>query len=115
MKVNGKNVSMVRGDSESVTVFCRERNEDGTYNQIPFVTGDTIYLTVKARATDTTPVFQKTITEFTDGKAIVDIEPSDTKDLTPTDYVYDVQWTKADNTVKTIIPKSKFTIEIDVT
>ena len=111
MKVDGNNITMTRGDSETISIFCR--NEDLTL--APFVTGDIIYFTVKANMHEEIITLQKIITIFTDGKAIVVIAPLDTKELAFRSYVYDVQLTKADGTVSTIIPPSKFIIGGEVT
>ena len=106
MKVDGNNITMTRGDSETISIFCR--NEDLTI--VPLVTGDKIYFTVKTNVHEVIIILQKIITIFTDGKAIVIIAPLDTKELKFKSYVYDVQLTKADGTVSTIIPPSKFII-----
>lgn len=111
MKVSGKNMTMTRGDSEVIVIECSL--EDGT--AMPFLEGDTVYFTVKETIRDEEKVLQKVITEFTDGKAIINIEPEDTKSLLFKTYVYDVQLTTAEGTVRTIIPPSKFTIGGEVT
>jgi len=43
MEINETNISMIRGDSETITVYC----EDNNGAKVNFETGDTIYLTVK--------------------------------------------------------------------
>ena len=112
LKVQGQNISMIRGDNESITVFCC--NSDG--NPIPFQNGDTVYLTVKSTTCTDKKLFQKVITQFTpDGKAVIAIDPEDTKALAFQTYVYDVQWTKSDGTVTTIIPPSGFIVGGEVT
>jgi len=111
MKVDGKNMSMIRGDSESITVSCSDTNG----NIIPLISGDKIYFTVKEDEYRTEKIFQKIITEFTDGKAIINILPTDTKDLKFKTYKYDVQLNRGDGYVKTIIPVSNFTILSEVT
>jgi len=112
MKVNGTNISMIRGDSESFTVSCVDA--DGM--DLPFQVGDIIYFTVKENTKTATKILQKTIDSFTDGKAIIPILPTDTKELKYATYVYDVQWTKDNgNTVITIVPPSKFVIGDEVT
>lgn len=111
MKVSGKNMTMTRGDSEVITIECFL--EDGT--KMPFLEGDIVYFTVKETIHDEEKVLQKIITEFTDGKAIINIEPEDTKSLLFKTYVYDVQLTRAEGTVTTVIPPSNFTIGGEVT
>lgn len=111
MKVNGTNVSMIRGDSETITVSCM--NEDGS--DLLFVEGDTIYFTIKENTKTAEKLVQKVITEFNDGKAIIEIIPSDTKPLKYQTYVYDVEWITTSGTVTTIVPPSKFVIADEVT
>lgn len=111
MKIVGKNMSMTRGDSETITVSCLDING----LPLSLVDGDIIFFTVKDNANTTTKILQKKVTSFTDGKAIVEITPSDTKLLKYKEYLYDVQLTRANGTVSTIITPSKFTITEEVT
>ena len=113
MKVNGTNISMIRGDSESFMVSCVD--SDGI--DLPFQVGDIIYFTVKQNTKTETIILQKTIEEFTaDGKALIPIAPSDTKNLKYGTYVYDVQWTRDNGAVvTTIVSPSKFVIGDEVT
>lgn len=129
MKIQGTNISMIRGDSESINVYC----EDAKGNSMPFVEGDMVYFTVKKSTNTEEKTLQKIITEFADnvtitkmvngvpttkiinGVAILDILPQDTKQLKVSGYYYDIQVNKANGTVKTIIPPSKIIIEAEVT
>ena len=112
MQISNTNISMIRGDSESITVAM----QDSTGAAVPLVDGDTIYFTVKADTHTDAKIMQKIVTSFTDGKAIITIVPADTKDLpAPLECVYDLQLSKADGSVITIIRPSKFTIEGEVT
>jgi hypothetical protein len=111
MKVSGKNISMTRGDSEAISLSCTDSSKVG----IPLVTGDTIYFTVKVSASDEAKAFQKVVTAFDAGIAYIDIMPNDTKSMCFGSYVYDVQLTKANGTVTTIIPPSRFTLLEEVT
>jgi hypothetical protein len=111
MTITGTNISMVRGDTEALTV--RLLDEEAV--QVDFESGDTVYFTMREALGDTTTIIQKIITGFTDGEAVVEIEPSDTNDLFFRTYVYDIQWTRADGQVKTIVPASDFEILAEVT
>ena len=104
MTVNGTKLAMVRGDSESITVQC----------SVPFASGDAVYFTVRQTVEDPI-VLQKIITEFDTGKAIIVINPSDTEPLDFDDYVYDIQLTRADGTVTTLIEPDRFRIKEEVT
>ena len=111
MKVNGTDLAMIRGDSESITLSLK----DGAA-VIPFVTGDTVYFTVKGSPIVDEIALQKIVTEFNeDGNCIIEIAPNDTKDLEFRSYVYDIQLNRLDGTVTTIVPCSKFAILQEVT
>lgn len=112
MKVQGTDLSMIRGDSETITVSCADINDQ----PLPFQVGDIVYFTVKERAIDVEKILQKIVTVFeTDGTAIVDIDPIDTTNLKFKTYIYDIQWVKEDGTVTTIVRPSKFTLLEEVT
>lgn len=111
MIINGTELRMTRGDTESIDVYCI--NESSAL--IPLVDGDAVYFTVKASVDDEDVIIQKIVSSFTEGKASITIEPEDTNELSYGNYVYDVQITKADGTVKTIIAPSEFVIGPEVT
>lgn len=96
---------MTRGDSESILVSCPQN---------PFSEGDIITFTVRKSALSP-KVIEKNVTDFTeDGKALIGITPADTAGLLFDSYLYDIQWTKADGTVTTIIKPASFGIEKEV-
>ena len=111
MRIVDNDISMTRGDSETITVSCTDI--DGL--NLPMVTGDTIYFTIKENTRTTTKILQKVVTSFTDGKAIITLLPTDTKTLQYKQYFYDIQLTRADGTITTIIRPNKFTITEEVT
>ena len=112
MVVNGYDISIIRGDSESLTVRCY----DAAGQPLPFVEDEIVYFTVKLRYTDTEYVLQKVITEFDEGAAIIEISPEDTKGLYfSKDYYYDIQLTRADGSVTTIVPCSIFRLGVEIT
>lgn len=102
---------IVRGDSDIITISME--NELGV--QIPFSSGDTVRFTVKSNDSTETKILQKSVTSFSSGKAIVNILPTDTSSLSYGVYYYDVQWTRADGYKKTIVPKSTFIIQPEIT
>lgn len=112
MEVAGTDVTMIRGDSESMLVSMKKKK---TKEKVPFIEGDTVYLTIRDQLTSKDQIFQQIITEFDEGNAFFVFNPADTNDLRPKDYIYDVQLTAADGTVTTVIKPSTFTIEGDVT
>lgn len=110
MTISGTDITMIRGDTETLTVTCQL--EDGTAR--PFEAGDTVILTVGWPVGR--EVLQKTVTAFTeDGAAVITLSHADTNELQAGIYRYDVQLTAGDGTVKTIIPPSRFVLEGDVT
>jgi len=111
-------IELTRGDSASIIVVLTDAEGD----QIPFVDGQTVTLSVKKKSTDTTYELQKEITTFTLGKAVIALVPADTQDLTVCTYYYDVQWYKSATEVYTVLPAStdvttlpKFIIGADIT
>lgn len=111
MKIQGTNISMIRGDSEAIKVSCRD--ESGA--DIPLVEGDIVYFTIKRSTSTEEKTLQKIVTEFTDGVALINIFPKDTRELKTGIYYYDIQLNRANGQVKTIIPPSIFTINAEVT
>lgn len=112
MKRVGTKMTMVRGDTERFTVSRRNKE---TKVLLPFETGDTVYFTVKKISTDTTPQFQIVVSEFVDGKAPITILPEHTKEMAYRDYRYDIQVTKANGDVNTIVWADTFTIAEEIT
>jgi len=112
MRINGTDIFMTRGDSETFHVLLYDQIDE---IERPFIEGDTVYMTVKTSTQTAHKIFQKVITQFEDGQAVIHIEPVDTQGLKYHDYVYDVQMVKEDGSVTTIITPSRFVIEEEVT
>ena len=111
MRITGTNISMIRRDSETLLVSM----EDHEGQEKDFLLGDTVYFTVKENISTDKKIMQKTIINFIEGKALIEILPFDTNELRIKDYIYDIQLTKEDGSVTTIITPSKFSILGDVT
>ncbi len=112
MEIRRNKMSMTRGDSESFTIRLRDKESK---DYILFETGDTVYFTVKDNEEETDIVLQRIVTVFDEGKAVIEIDPEDTKDLEFGDYVYDVQLTDKNGKVTTIIKPNEFILEGEVT
>ena len=110
MQVDGNTITMINGDSEYMIVSFFDA--DGEL--LPLVTGDTVYLTLKKNDTDEEPTLQKEITTFIDGKAYIELLPEDTIDLRG-GYSYDIQITKADGQVITVVKPSQLIFERGIT
>lgn len=106
MTVIGTSIIMTRGDTESITVSIKNG---------AFAYGDTVELTVRRGPNSATKLIHKVVTEFTDGKAIIPIYPADTGSMQFGRYVYDVQLTRAEGTVCTIVKPSGFEVTAEVT
>jgi len=111
MIIDGTNIKMTRGDTEEISLSCK----DVAGIKIDFVNGDIVRLTVKKDINNSTRLIQKEISTFVDGNAIIIIEPNDTKDLRFGKYKYDIQYNRVNGTVKTIIKPSIFEVEGEVT
>lgn len=111
MKIQGNNIEMIRGDTETIRLSLFNK-EDA---KVPLDEGDLVYFTVKESTNTESILLQKIITDFVDGTVIINIQPEDTKDLRFRDYVYDIQLNRVNGDVKTVIPPSKFTIGSEVT
>ncbi len=111
MKIQGYNISMIRGDTETIKVSCKNDKGIG----VPFECGDILYFTVKQFVDTERKEMQKVITEFSEGIAYINITPDDTKSMGFGNHYYDIQLNRANGTVKTIIPPSRFTINAEVT
>lgn len=104
MQVNGTNLFMTRGDSESISV---------TFSGHEMQDGDFLEMTVRQRPNSPVVLYKK-VTDFSGNKAIITIMPEETRELSVGDYVYDMQLTFG-GSVKTIVKPSKFTIGEEVT
>lgn len=111
MSYRDTEISMVRGDSETITLTIKQ--SDG--EDYPLENGDIIYFTVKQHANTSVKLLQKKITTFEGSQVIIDIEPTDTKTLRFDRYVYDIQLTRKNGDVHTIVPYSRFIVTEEVT
>lgn len=111
MKIQGHSMKMTRGDTEALTVTLT--SENGV--NIPLVEEDLVIFTVKETPTSITNAIQIIVNTFENGKAIISILPEHTSNLRFGDYRYDIELRRADKTVRTIIPDSKFTIGAEIT
>lgn len=70
------------------------------------VDGSTLYFTL--RKTKNGPIIlQKNATEFDEGKGIISIESSDTENLEPGNYIYDLVVVRDDGTRDSLIPGNR--------
>lgn len=101
---DNKHLKMVRGDSANISIV-----------DLALQPGDTIRLTVKEHANSPEVKFQKVVTNFDpQGNGVIRITPDDTKGLDFRTYVYDIELTRADGSVSTVVKKHEFKIEEEV-
>ena len=112
-----KRLSLTRGDSHTYTLTMLK--SDGT----PYcIKNWVVFFTLKTnwQRPDSEASLQKIVTAFSDstsgttGVATITLDPTDTVDLEPGEYDYDIAVRTADNATYTIM-KGKFDIEYDVT
>lgn len=104
--VNGKKVTMTKGDTAILSIDIL----DGAATYTP-QEGDTIRFALKKDYSDGEPLILKNIPIST---MELRIDPEDTKPLDAGQklghYVYDIEITKADGTVNTVIPRGQWII-----
>lgn len=105
MTVSGTNLSMVRGDTETIRVSVAGYD---------LVAGDKVEFTVREDASSPV-VIHKAVTDFMDNAALIYIENEDTAKLPFGDYYYDIQLTHGGGRISTVVKKSKFKLEEEIT
>lgn len=103
-------ISLTRGDTAYLTVPIHHSITGAEYVLDP---NDTLTLTCKrsARTSEVTIIFQKTLK----GSNMFHIKPEDTADCDFRTYKYDVQLTKANGDVCTVIEPTNFKVTSEVT
>lgn len=104
---SNNNIKLTRGDSASIGVDLT--NPDGSAYELQ--SGDILMFTVKYNCITEDIIIQKDISS----NATINILPSDTNGLLYGNYYYDVQLTKANGDVNTVIPPRDFIIDKEVT
>ena len=104
-RVVNNNISIIRGDSATITLSITDSNGD------PYTILPTDVVTMMVRQTPTSDVvMSKTFTDAT-----LSIAPADTSSLPCGNYVYDVQLVHQDGWTDTIIPVHQFIVLPEVT
>ena len=94
-KINGTEIKLVRGDS----FFCEVTMKIGSSTYEPS-SGDVVRFAMKKDYKNATVLIEKVIPNNT---LLLHLEPDDTKQLPFSDYVYDIELTKANGDVDTFI------------
>ncbi len=111
-------VTIIRGSSKTLVLTVKDK--DG---EIVNLTGSTIYMTVRFKATDEECLFQKISTDDlqieipnpTDGTANIFINPGDTAGKRITRYVYDILVILSSGTRHVVVGPAVFEIKAGVT
>lgn len=106
MKLQNYHISIVRGDSGTLTVRCKGPGGEAR----PFSEGECVRLAVKADARQREALLQKAETDFPEGAAVFSFAPEDTRALPFGNYRYDVRLTDREGNVFTIVPAGDFTV-----
>lgn len=102
--VKNNNIKITRGDSAQMKLTIRENS-----NRIYDYSNDLVEFTVKKTTKTSAVIFKKTITT-----PLIDIEPSDTENLSYGIYKYDVQVITPDGKVYTVIGPCDFEVSDEV-
>lgn len=112
-----RKLSLVRGDSQDYTITIK--NSSG----VPYCLKNwKIYFTLKTNydLPDSQASLQKTVTTFADttsgtsGVAVISLDPTDTVNLEPGEYDFDIQAVTSENKNYTLM-RGKYQVEYDVT
>lgn len=98
-------IALYRGDTHAINVAVQTRNPSTGALTETDLTGATLTLTVRRRATDSTALIQKTFapdSPETAGTAIVTLDPADTSALAAGSYEYDIQVNASGGRVYTV-------------
>lgn len=107
LQITSNEVFLTRGDSADLQVIIYDL-EGNVYE---LQTGDTLTFTMKYNCITEDIIIQKDITSG----STIHIHPEDTNGLNYGTYWFDVQLTKADTKVYTVIDPHKFNITKEVT
>jgi hypothetical protein len=115
MTTSTSRISFFRGDSHTITVYVKQRDNAGVLQAID-LTNAVAVLSVKERGTATEYVLQTDCSVVTPVSGVLEVAftPEDTQNLKPGLYVYDVQVTLANQKVYTVV-KDQLEIKEDVT
>jgi len=103
--IDGTTIKIIQGDTAEFELVL---------DNYTFVEGDIVYMTVKKKMKDEAVVFQKTVTDFSENRAIIRLEYEDTN-LEQGRYYYDIQCSLADGRIDTVITPSVFFVMEGIT
>lgn len=101
-------IRLTRGDTARLTVSVVNDINGQPYE---IASTDILYLTVRKKVKDPNYCFQKKLI----GSNLFHIEPEDTEELDFGNYVYDVQLTRENGDIYTVIEPTRFEVMTEVT
>lgn len=102
--VYNNEIVIVRGDTATFDIVLKEE-VDGDLEDYTPEEGDSLVFKVKKQYNDAEPIITKTGTT-------ISLSHDDTKDLTPGEYVYDIEFTSEDGTViDHVVTVSSFVVQ----
>lgn len=110
MEINGKTITLPRGDSAwcEFPMYTQE-NDDSESVLYKLKPGDKCYFAVKAKYEDDEPVIKKLLDGY-----YLHLRPEDTEGLDLGNYYYDVHIVYADGERQTYIRKAKLKLDKEV-
>jgi hypothetical protein len=107
-------ITIIRGSSKTLKLTVSDEN-----NALVNLTGATIYFSVKVSDRDSHPLFQKStlnpaqaeITVPREGVALIYLQPSDTQNLDPHEYLFDVWAILANGKRYPVVQPSIFAVQ----
>lgn len=111
--LKGTNISIPQGESETIKIEL----SDELGQQMPFVQGDKVYMSVSLNSSKEEYLFKKIETQFTNGVAYIPIRTEDTINAKPRNYKYDIRISFKNNPSElvTIVKESDFIVTEAVT
>ena len=105
-KINGTTITLTKGDSFYCQIALKKNGTAYTPQE-----GDVIRFAMKQSVYDTTPAISKVIPNET---LILNLLPSDTKQMAVGKYIYDLEITFANGDVDTFINQAEFDLVPEV-
>lgn len=110
MVIRDRIMSMVRGDDEEFSLSIKISEQ-----RLELGEGDILKFTVRKTPLSKEKLIYKEVSEFSEGNALFIIDSKDTQELDFGEYVYDIELTRENGKIKTLVNCSCFIIEEEVT
>lgn len=105
-------MSIVRGTTNAFGLSLKRKDTGESYT---LATGEVLLFGLKMNLKDQASIFTKKITNAVGGEYYLELEPTDTQDLPPGQYYYDVCLQSGSTVLYSVIEPSPFLIKANVT